>query len=129
MNRISDNDRIKAAAMMCAVNGGLSVSDALDLIDAVEREVEKRHEERNATCPDVETWMQAHDREPFQAAFQSFWWDGPKSQHILGREKLPADVWAAMTTEHPALRVKFPTREAAVAALRAALVKLGRIKA
>lgn len=75
---------------------------------------------------DVETWMRVHDREPYQADFNSYWWDGPKSKHILGHEQLPADVWDVMAGG-PVFRIEYTTREAAVAALRAALLKLGLI--
>lgn len=94
-----------------------------DTIDAVTYK-----EPTPPTPPTVEDWMEANDVAPYRANAESWYWDGPDSYAVLGKEKLPADVWALVGGGLDDTETRdFPSRDDAVCALEVALRKLGKI--
>jgi hypothetical protein len=129
MPLISNNERVKLVASI-AYRGFTktgsrsdSISWAADFVEAVEAELSRR---RPAVPRTVEDWMRENAREPYCTGID-WYWDGPDSEVHLGKEELPAEVWAKMRCPNDTCG-DYDTRDEAVADLRRALLSLNLIQ-
>lgn len=79
----------------------------------------------------VEAWMAEHGVEPFTFGDGEYFWDGPESRSVREKERLPADVWDALSALFPHRIFRhtrpFFDRAKAITALAQALKQLGKI--
>lgn len=74
----------------------------------------------------VEDWMRINNVEPYKDDY-GWYWDGPNSDIVKGREQLPAGVWVHVRESPESVSENYLTREDAIAALRLALLSLNLI--
>lgn len=101
-----------------------AISWAADFVEAVEAELSRRFFGEPSRT--VEDWMRENDREPYCSGID-WYWDGPDSEVHLGKEELPAEVWAKMRCPNDTCE-DYASRAEAVADLRQALLSLNLIQ-